>query len=117
LQPPVVRKKQPPPATSYSISGAAISQVLEKNFLANSEAGACYACQYRVKNKNFCFSLPRKSHILILAKVPETFVILTFSIYIFNFFEQVINLIGKNHFSYNFVLKTLQRAADFRKFG
>jgi hypothetical protein len=40
VQPPVVRKKQPSPATSYSISGAAISQVLEKNFLANSEAGA-----------------------------------------------------------------------------
>jgi hypothetical protein len=69
IQPPVVRKKQPPPAISYSISGAAISQVLEKNFLANSEAGACNACHYRVKNKNFCFSHFRENHIFL--KISE----------------------------------------------
>jgi hypothetical protein len=66
-----MRKKQPPPATSYSISGAAISQVLEKNFLANSEAGVCPPVTLGLKIKT-CFSLLRKSHILILAKVRET---------------------------------------------
>jgi hypothetical protein len=59
----VVRKKQAPPATSYSISGAAISQVLEKNFLANSEAGACSPVTTGLKLKLLSFALPRKSHI------------------------------------------------------
>jgi hypothetical protein len=66
-----VRKKQPPPATSYSISGAAISQVLEKNFLANSEAGACSPVTIGLKIKNFCFLLLRKSDIFIL-KISES---------------------------------------------
>jgi hypothetical protein len=73
IQPPVVRKKQPPPAISYSISGAAISQVLEKNFLANSESGACSPATIGLKIKNFCVLLLRKSYDLIL-KILRKFV-------------------------------------------